>query len=526
MATIRMWHLHGDVQKAIDYIMGEDKSEPGLSYAAGVYPSIAGIKWKLQNKEYLKEEKNYNDIVGYHLQQSFEVGSVTPEEALELTKKWVEEYTKGEYDYVINVHTDKPNIHAHVILNPMNNVTEKKLRTYYKRDIPILKILSNKICKEHGLRVLEDPKGVGRSYYQWMLDNQGDSSKSIIKKAIDNLIPRVQTYEQLKMYLEKIGYKVEDDITNTNSQFEFTVNIKMLRLEETTDEAYFIKIPRIKEYMYIPKSDVTWLGEKTMKAKIDVNQLFTKYDSNGNHLNEIDGAEMRKYWEDKTKNRSGLRITVPGGQSFIRCGRIENEEGNIGDYSLENIISKIEENDRLVCDPEIENVIVTELDKKESLKVQIKFNELATIKTKWNNSKYYRASKKDKFISWKRNSIQKQLNQIHSQRVEIKDILQVEKLKEDREMLRNELKEIKNKLDSVEKTFENIEIERVAGTLEMSENQVQEYIEKNIKPLRGMRLQLIKEIRSLTNRVLVAENKQPQKLKKKDISKSKKQEKV
>ena len=116
----------------------------------------------------------FDHRVGYHFQQSFAPGTVTKEQAMQITQEWIEDISNGQYDYVMALHTDKyyeglPHYHVHIIVNPKNKVTGKNWDIYYKRDVNKFKDSSDRICASHGLDIIENYKNVSKSYYEWMI---------------------------------------------------------------------------------------------------------------------------------------------------------------------------------------------------------------------------------------------------------------------------------------------------------------------------------------------------------------------
>lgn len=516
MATIRCWALHGNINNAINYVINPNKTDNGmLVESTSQRPEISGYCWKAQEKIRPEYEGDFTDIVGYHFQQSFEAGSITPDEALEISKEWIEKITGGQHDYVLAVHIDQadrkknPHIHTHIIINPRNKVTDKKMQIFYKKDIPTFKEISDRICVEHGKKVLREPKGQGKTYYEWMLENQGDSLKEVISKTIDTVIPKVKDYDEFKMYLTKLGYEIEDGLNNQPDPdiFEFTADISLFNDKLSTENNYYIRIPSTNDYISVPKKKGRWLqNDVTYSLKFGLDERLVRYDSDGLPKAEITGEDLRSYFEDKTREsigRKGLRIKVPHSKKFIRCQNIKSNEDGDG-YSLNEVIERIENNGRYASDPEVLKLIGSDQVTKDSLN---RFYEEANIRTKWMNSKYYKMSKKERYIDFKTNEIQNRLNEIHERRKGADDILVIDELKKNRSALQNDLREINTELSKQEAYYEQIQMDRLADLLEASEKEIEEYAVINIVPLQETRRKLKDEISSLSLRINRAENK-------------------
>ena len=142
MATVRVHALKGNVQDAINYITQKHKTKEYLCESNHSNIHCAGIEWKLSAERGKKRKSSViDDVVGYHFQQSFKQGSVTEEEAFEVSKEWIEKITQGKYDYVIATHVDTNHIHTHIIVNPYCCTDNKKLNIFYKRDLNLFKKL-------------------------------------------------------------------------------------------------------------------------------------------------------------------------------------------------------------------------------------------------------------------------------------------------------------------------------------------------------------------------------------------------
>src|SRR5699024_4395471 len=141
-------------------------------------------------------------------------------------------------------------------------------------------------------------------------------------------------------------------------------------------------------YMYISKDDVKWIKENTtFKVSYQIDQEISIYDKNGNFLKTINAGDLDMNWEkkDDRTGRQGLRIKPPGAKKFIRCNRIENNANGLG-YSLDEILERIENNSRLVCDPNIKQAIHEDMDNDKKKEEKSRFYEEADIKDKWKNT--------------------------------------------------------------------------------------------------------------------------------------------
>ena len=121
--------------------------------------------------------------------QSFAPGEVTPEQAMQIGEELCDRYLKGNYQYVIAVHHDKSHLHCHIIFNNTNLynglsfTTEHNQGRKSERAWAELREISDEICAEHGLSVIE-PIGKGVSHYENEMQKEGKSWKEKLRVRI------------------------------------------------------------------------------------------------------------------------------------------------------------------------------------------------------------------------------------------------------------------------------------------------------------------------------------------------------
>lgn len=525
MATVRVWALHGNVQNAINYICADDKTEKSLKECKDCTIGVAAIEWKAKRELKNETVNSINEIVGYHFQQSFEVGSIAYEEAFEIGKEWIERVTGGQYDYVMAVHTDKPNPHVHFIVNPTNKVTGKQMQIFYKKDLPSFKEISDRICVEHGKAVLEQPLGKGKTYYEWLMKNQGDSIKDVISKTLESVISKVHCYEDMKIYLTKLGYEIEDGLDeggNTSTlekensyfdEYKFSAHKGLFVSEKESDNKYFVRVPNTKgqDYIMLPKINGEWTSKKDVFfSSFALSDEFDVYDKNGNITGKKSAVEIKDNWEDKVKKeigRQGLRIKAPHSKKFIRCHNLEPNKNGLG-YSLNEVLERIENNGCFRTSEYIENFIHDEkTNKADVIKGLNQLYEEANIRTKWKDSRYYEMSKKERYVEYKTKELQMRLNNIHDQRIGSDDIHIVDALGEDRKILRTDLTNVSKELKVQEIYYEEIYMDMLADRLEVSQKELDDFVKDQIEPLQNQKKKLKDEISNLSKRINIAQSK-------------------
>ena len=222
MATTRFIPMHvikgqtvaHTVHKRLSYAINPDKTNSGqLVKAYGCEPETAAGEMLLCKKEYEtyigRSEEKRSDIVLYQIRQSFKPGEITPEKAQEVGYELAMSFTKGKYQFVVATHTDHAHIHNHIIFNSTSIDHTQKFRNFLGSSEAIRKI-SDKLCLENGLSIIEDPKQGPSHYGKWLGDKKPLSWQERLRQTIDAIMAQkpadFDTF--LKLMLES-GYEVK-----------------------------------------------------------------------------------------------------------------------------------------------------------------------------------------------------------------------------------------------------------------------------------------------------------------------------
>ena len=205
MAITKTHPIKSTLKAAIDYILNPEKTDGKLlasSFGCGMETADIEFAW---TREMAGDRGTH---LARHLIQSFAVGETTPEEAHKIGMELAEKILGGKYEFVLTTHVDKGHLHNHLIFNSVSFIDYKKYhsnkQSYYQ-----IRRTSDRICKEHGLSVVEPGKDKGKSYIEYHAEKQGTSYKAKLKAAIDTLIPQVTDFEELLKRLQQMGYEVK-----------------------------------------------------------------------------------------------------------------------------------------------------------------------------------------------------------------------------------------------------------------------------------------------------------------------------
>lgn len=156
-----------------------------------------------QMMETKREMGKLDGVQGYHIIQSFADGEVTPELALEIARQFTEECLP-EYQAVIGVHTNTGHIHAHIIFNSVNFITGQKYHSNAQSYYQQIRAISDRVCKEHGLKIImAGEKSHGVHYYEWLREQSGQPTfQGMLAMDLKRAIEDANDYGHFLMLME------------------------------------------------------------------------------------------------------------------------------------------------------------------------------------------------------------------------------------------------------------------------------------------------------------------------------------
>ena len=220
MATTRIMPLHvgkGRTESQaicdiIDYVGNPQKTDYGrliTSYACD--SRVADAEFMLAKRQYIAATgrmRGKDDVIAYHVRQSFKPGEITPEEANRLGVEFAKRFTKEKHAFIVCTHIDKAHIHNHIIWSAVNVDCDRKFRNFWGSTKAVRR-LSDTICIENGLSIVENPKPHGKSYDKWLGNQAKPSHRELLRAAIDNaLAQKPANLDELLKLLRDAGCEV------------------------------------------------------------------------------------------------------------------------------------------------------------------------------------------------------------------------------------------------------------------------------------------------------------------------------
>ena len=221
MATTRLMPLHTgkgrDVGTAIndiiDYAENPEKTDYGRLITGYECDSrTADAEILISKRQYTVltgRARGVDDVIAYHLRQSFVPGEITPEEANRIGCELAKRFTNGNHAFIVCTHIDKHHIHNHIIWNSTSLDCTRKFRNFWGSTRAVRR-LNDTLCIENGLSIVENPQRHGKSYNKWLGNQAKPSNRELLRVALDVALAQNPTdFDALLKLLRDAGYEVK-----------------------------------------------------------------------------------------------------------------------------------------------------------------------------------------------------------------------------------------------------------------------------------------------------------------------------
>ena len=215
MAATKIFPISVTVHKALAYIAAADKTDNGRLISTFMC-SRSPDKAAKDFADVTATGTGRSSVLAQHFIISFQPGEITPEKALEVGKELCDKFLKDQYQYFLAVHNDREHIHVHCIFNNTNMINGLTFQTLNnqgkvsERMWKKLRVLSDEVCREHRLSVIDHPENSkGKSHWEWDMNRQGVSWKARLKFAIDKVVKESEDFDDFLQKCADFGVLVD-----------------------------------------------------------------------------------------------------------------------------------------------------------------------------------------------------------------------------------------------------------------------------------------------------------------------------
>lgn len=280
MATTTIMSVHVNkgktpkqcVSAQLNYIMNPAKTNGGkLISSHACMPETAVNEFMLYRQEYLENtgREIENKVLVYHVRQAFKPDEITPEEANEIGKELASRMTDGQFAYVVATHIDKHHIHNHIIICSTDLEGQHKYRDV-KQSAKDLAEISDSLCREHGLSVIQNPQDKTVTYDKWQGNQRKFTHRDELRMIIDAAL-RMQPdgFDALMQLLEDAGCCIKRGAQISIKPPEGERFIRLDTLGPEYDEAS-LRRTLARDHVHIPKIPRGDFTESQVKRLIDI----------------------------------------------------------------------------------------------------------------------------------------------------------------------------------------------------------------------------------------------------------------
>lgn len=195
-----------------DYAKNPDKTNNGeLLSSYECDPKTVQAEFMLSKRQYddITGRTQASNVIAYQIRQSFKPGEITPELANKIGYELGMSFTKGNHAFIVATHIDKAHIHNHIIFNSTSLDCTKKFRDF-KRSGKALAQISDRLCLENGLSIIENPKRSKGHYGKWLGDNKPLSHSDKLRQTIDEVLAKnPKTFDEFLQLMQGAGYEIK-----------------------------------------------------------------------------------------------------------------------------------------------------------------------------------------------------------------------------------------------------------------------------------------------------------------------------
>lgn len=229
MAVTGFWPIYKNLKATLDYADNPNKTTDrryldddlyaALSYAENDNKTdrkmyVGGINCSQQNAyaEMVAVQRRFGlrgKVVGYHGIQSFREDEVTQEKAFEIGKATARRMCSDRYQVLVTVHLNTDNVHCHFVVNPVSFKDGTKFQNKIG-DHKELRRVSDEICREHGLSVLENSSFYGGHKKDYWRHKAGKKThRDYLRGDVEYCLSFATSPREFESQLYALGYTLD-----------------------------------------------------------------------------------------------------------------------------------------------------------------------------------------------------------------------------------------------------------------------------------------------------------------------------
>ena len=229
MAVTKIWPVRDRFDKVLDYAANAKKTDADIEkyhaldgvidYAADGDKTekcfyVSGVNCLPENAKeaFAATQKRYGKTTGkvaYHMYQSFAEGEVDVQTAHDIGVKLAEEVFGDRFEALVATHLNTDHFHNHIVLNAVSWKDGLKYNDCNATYV-LIREVSDRLCREYGLSVIEHPQGKAKPYGEWKAEQQGQQTiRGAIRGAIDTAVIGSTTKAEFLEAISQMGFVID-----------------------------------------------------------------------------------------------------------------------------------------------------------------------------------------------------------------------------------------------------------------------------------------------------------------------------
>lgn len=271
MATTKIWPVKDSLKRLVDYASNPEKTTDD-DLAAVIEYAMNGNKTADGNEkacyvtgvncnsdtaleEMLNVQSHFGKTggnVAYHCYQSFKPGEVTAEQCHRIGVELARRMWGDKYQVLVATHLDRDHLHNHLVCCSVSFVDGKKFNDN-KGAYARFRRLSDEICIENGLSVIEKPKGKTPRQLHFAEKNGEPTKYNLMREAIDRAISLSIDTKSFLSIMRQQGYIIDHDPSRKYPTIRSLDSKKAVRMYHLGSE---YELGRIAERIWENDTDV------------------------------------------------------------------------------------------------------------------------------------------------------------------------------------------------------------------------------------------------------------------------------
>ena len=194
------------LDKLIRYVVNPKKTDEQVFVSSlGCQPETAARTWMDTKRRFGRSD----GVQAYHLIQSFRPGEITPELAHEIGNRFAERYLDG-FEVIVGTHVDKAHVHNHIIFNSVSDRDGHKYHSSPNSYFKEIRGLSDRLCREYGLSVIDEPNKRALTYVEWRMQKLGiRTQRQLVDRDVAECLSLAMDVGGFYALMEDRGYTIQ-----------------------------------------------------------------------------------------------------------------------------------------------------------------------------------------------------------------------------------------------------------------------------------------------------------------------------